>query len=60
MNQILEDSLWAGLTDQYINTPMGVTAENLAEKYNLSRHEIDAFAFASQNKWKAGWYFFSS
>ena len=26
----LEDTLWAGLTDQYIKLPMGVTAENLA------------------------------
>ena len=27
----LEDTLWAGLTDQYIKLPMGITAENLAE-----------------------------
>lgn len=33
----LRDSLWDGLTDKYIGTPMGITAENLAEKYNISR-----------------------
>lgn len=33
----MRDSLWDGLTDQYAGTPMGVTAENLAEKYGISR-----------------------
>src|SRR4029077_16727324 len=28
----LEDSLWSALTDSYNNTPMAVTAENLAQK----------------------------
>jgi acetyl-CoA C-acetyltransferase len=32
---------------------MGVTAENLAEKYNISREEQDAFSAASQNKAEA-------
>jgi len=48
----MEDSLWTSLTDQHINTPMGVTAENLAEKYKLSREEVDQFALSSQLKWK--------
>ena len=30
--------------------PMGVTAENVAEKYGISRHEQDEFALASQHK----------
>src|SRR5699024_4423780 len=30
--------------------PMGITAENLAEKYNISREEQDEFAFNSQQK----------
>jgi acetyl-CoA C-acetyltransferase len=30
--------------------PMGITAENLAEKYNISREEQDEFAFQSQKK----------
>lgn len=33
----LRDALWDGLTDTYSNTPMGMTAENLAEKYNITR-----------------------
>ena len=33
----MRDSLWDGLTDQYLGTPMGVTAENLAEKYGITR-----------------------
>ena len=40
----LEDMMWASLTDKLSNTPMGVTAENLAAKYNLTREEVDAFA----------------
>ncbi|KAL7975987.1 hypothetical protein Chor_011755 [Crotalus horridus] len=36
----LEDVLWAGLTDAHIQTPMGVTAENLAAKYNITREEL--------------------
>jgi acetyl-CoA acyltransferase 2 len=41
----LEDIMWAALTDQLSKTPMGVTAENLAEKYHLTREEVDAFSF---------------
>lgn len=33
-------------------TPMGVTAENLASKYNISRQDCDEFALSSQHKWK--------
>jgi len=36
--------MWAALTDQLPKTPMGITAENLAEKYQLTRQEVDAFA----------------
>ena len=43
----LEDMMWASLTDLYCKTPMGVTAENLAEKYNLTREEVDEFAIRS-------------
>ena len=32
---------------------MGVTAENLAVKYNLTREEVDAFAVRSQQTWGA-------
>ena len=39
-----------GLTDIFNNYHMGITAENLATKYNISREEQDAFAVSSQNK----------
>ncbi|GAB6022137.1 acetyl-CoA acyltransferase 2 [Chamberlinius hualienensis] len=48
----LEDSLWQSLTDGYIKTPMGITAENLAEKYQLTREQCDAFAHRSQTLWR--------
>ncbi|HEY0270497.1 MAG TPA: acetyl-CoA C-acetyltransferase [Sphingomonas sp.] len=39
-----------GLTDAFNKYHMGVTAENLAEKYQISRAEQDVFAVGSQNK----------
>ncbi|MFA7544040.1 MAG: beta-ketoacyl synthase N-terminal-like domain-containing protein, partial [Candidatus Cloacimonadaceae bacterium] len=39
-----------GLSDIFNDYHMGITAENLAEKYDLSREAQDAFAAASQNK----------
>jgi acetyl-CoA acyltransferase 2 len=47
-NVAFEDSLWSALTDSYGNTPMAITAENLAKKYGISREECDEFALASQ------------
>ncbi len=38
------------LTDKYNNYHMGITAENIVEKYSISREEQDAFAIASQEK----------
>ena len=49
----LEDSLWSALTDSYNKLSMAVTAENLAEKYNISQEEVDAFAVQSQQKFAA-------
>lgn len=49
----LECSLWSTLTDWNINTPMGVTAENLAKKYGLTRQDVDEYALMSQTRWKA-------
>jgi acetyl-CoA acyltransferase 2 len=51
----LEDSLWQGLTDQYCGCPMGITAENLAARYGISRAEVDAYALRSQQAAKAAW-----
>src|ERR1700722_4084350 len=45
-----EDSLWTALTDSYGNTPMAITAENLARQYGVSRAECDEFALASQER----------
>lgn len=55
-----EDSLWEALTDSYGNTPMAITAENLAKKYDVKRDECDEFALASQERAlesQAGGYF---
>ncbi len=49
-NVTFEDSLWTALTDSYGNTPMAITAENLAKRYGVSREECDAFALASQER----------
>jgi acetyl-CoA C-acetyltransferase/acetyl-CoA acyltransferase 2 len=49
----LLDSLWEALTDSYSNTPMAITAENLGEKYGITREAADAFALESQRRWAA-------
>ncbi|GAX18866.1 acetyl-CoA acyltransferase 2 [Fistulifera solaris] len=48
----LTDSLWNGLTDAHAGTPMGVTAENLGKKYDITRAECDEYAIRSQQLWK--------
>ena len=50
----LEDSLWLGLQDSYCKLPMGITAENLAEKYHITREDADKFALRSQHLWGKG------
>jgi acetyl-CoA C-acetyltransferase len=42
-----------GLTDVFNGYHMGITAENLAEQYQVTRAEQDEFAVASQNKAEA-------
>ena len=39
-----------GLWDAYNNYHMGITAENIAEKYQITREDQDSFAFQSQKK----------
>lgn len=47
----LQDSLYYnGLVCAFINDHMGVTAENIAEKYNISREEQDELAYTSNNR----------
>jgi len=48
------DSLWSGLTDAHANIPMAITAENLAQKYDLTRQDCDNYAILSQQRWKEG------
>ena len=50
-NQALEDSMVSdGLTDKFNDYHMGITAENLVEKYGITREEQDQFAAHSQQK----------
>jgi acetyl-CoA C-acetyltransferase len=44
----MEDSLWEALVDSYVGCGMAITAENLAEKYGLTREQVDAYALRSQ------------
>ena len=43
----MTDSIWEGLTCPNAGIIMGITAENLAEKYNISREEQDVIAYRS-------------
>jgi len=45
----LEDSLWEALVDTYVGCGMAITAENLAERYGISREQVDTYALRSQN-----------
>lgn len=45
-DHMLADALWDAFDGQH----MGITAENIADKYGISRATQDAFAFASQQK----------
>src|SRR5438067_7582346 len=55
----LEDSLWEALIDTYTGCGMAITAENLAEKYGLTREQVDEYALRSQvtarHAQQAGW-----
>lgn len=47
-HQELSDGVWDGLMDHHTGLIMGMTAENVAEKYNISREDQDKFAYRSQ------------
>jgi acetyl-CoA acyltransferase 2 len=49
---VMEDSLWAGLTDSYCKLPMGMTAENVGLKLEVTRRDADEFALLSQQRWE--------
>lgn len=46
----LEDGLILALTDPFTHVHMGITAENVADKFRISREEQDRFAWKSQQK----------
>ena len=48
--KIYDSMIKDALTDAFENIHMGITAENLAKKYNISRQEQDEFALNSQQK----------
>lgn len=50
-----EDLLWEALKDPNCGFSMAETAENLAEKYQLHRKEVDEVALGSQQRAKQAW-----
>ncbi len=46
----LRDSMWDSLTNLGVGPAMGITAENVAEKYNVTREDQDAYALQSQKR----------
>ena len=51
--KVVDTMLKDGLMDAFGDYHMGITAENIAEKFNLSREEQDELATSSQNKAEA-------
>jgi len=47
---LLDTMIQDGLTDVFNNYHMGVTAENVCDKWEITRGELDAFALSSQEK----------
>ena len=50
---LIDTMVHDGLTDAFSGVHMGITAENLAQQYHITREEQDAFAAQSQNKAEA-------
>lgn len=50
---VVDHMVYDGLTDVFNQYHMGMTAENLAEKYGITRKEQDIFAMESQQKTEA-------
>jgi acetyl-CoA C-acetyltransferase len=47
---MVDHLIYDALTDAFGQMHMGITAENIAEKYNITREEQDDFAYQSQEK----------
>jgi acetyl-CoA C-acetyltransferase len=52
-DRLIDTMIYDGLIDAFNNYHMGVTAENVANKYKISREEQDDFALKSQAKAQA-------
>jgi acetyl-CoA C-acetyltransferase len=48
--ELYDPMIYDGLWDVFNDYHMGITAENVAEQYNISREEMDEFSAKSQNK----------
>jgi acetyl-CoA C-acetyltransferase len=48
--KVVDLMIYDGLWDVFGNYHMGITAENVAEKYNVTRQDQDEFSAISQNK----------
>ncbi|CAM4239789.1 acetyl-CoA C-acetyltransferase [Kerstersia similis] len=48
--QLLDSMIQDGLWDAFNDYHMGITAENLVERYGLTREELDQFSYESQQK----------
>jgi acetyl-CoA C-acetyltransferase len=48
--KVIDHMVCDGLTDAFADYHMGITAENIAEKYHISREMQDAFSYRSQQK----------
>lgn len=46
----LRDSMWDSLTNLGVGPAMGITAENVADEYNVTREEMDAYSLRSQQR----------
>jgi acetyl-CoA C-acetyltransferase len=51
--KVIDSMVFDGLTDAYHNYHMGITAENIAEQWTITKEEQDLFAVSSQNKAEA-------
>jgi len=47
---LVDTMVYDGLTDIFNNYHMGITAENLCDKFGITREDLDAFALSSQTK----------
>ncbi|MCI8992419.1 MAG: thiolase family protein [Eubacterium sp.] len=46
----LRDSMWDSLTNLGVGPAMGITAENVADKYDVTREQMDAYSLRSQQR----------